>query len=201
MKSLSDNPKLIRTILFAASITTFLIVIQLFYNNVGTLLRYESSLATNNEWWRLITGHFIHLSWAHLFLNIAGIWLLVFLFHQAIKPVFVISSAIILAISISLLLLTFNPEISRYVGLSGVLHGFLILGALATIQTSPGSSIILLIGISLKLAWEQLFADPNAMYSLIGGSVVYDAHLYGAISGVLIFTAYNIKNYFRKSEK
>ena len=44
------------------------------------LLRYERALLQDGENWRLISGHFVHLGWAHLVLNVTAlllVWLLV----------------------------------------------------------------------------------------------------------------------------
>jgi len=173
----------------AIFITTLLITFQVFGENAITLFRYESNVAESGEWWRLLSGHFIHLGWAHLALNLAGLWTLLFIFNRIGSPIIGLISIILLALGISSGLLIFSPEITWYVGFSGVLHGLIVIGALTSFRYEPRTMILLLAGVSLKLLWEQFFANANAMESTIGGAVIYDAHLYGAITGVLIAVA------------
>jgi len=173
----------------AIFITALLITLQAFGENAITLFRYESNVTESGEWWRLLSGHFIHLSWMHLTLNLAGLWILHFIFNRIRSPITGLISIIILAVGISSGLLIFSPNIGWYVGFSGILHGLIVIGALASFQYEPRTMVLLLAGVSLKLLWEQFFADANAMESTIGGAVIYDAHLYGAITGVLIAIA------------
>lgn len=69
-----------------------------------------------------------------------------------------------------------------YVGFSGVLHAWLVLGA--ALGTRLQRWVILPLVVA-KLAWEQytalLGAHPSAAW--IGGEVMIEAHLWGAILG------------------
>lgn len=169
--------------------TVLLIILQVYSDAILLSLRYESTLFINNEYWRLLSGHLVHLSWAHLFLNLLGLWTLLFIFHDIMKPTSLLISILFISIGISLGLYFFSPELDWYVGLSGVLHGLITFCILASYRTNKRSFQILLILIVIKLLWEQLFADPHAMKATIGGQVIYDAHLYGAISGVVFAAA------------
>lgn len=175
-------------VLLAIGVTTLLIIFQAFGENAISLLRYESTVSQTGEWWRLLSGHFVHLGWMHLGMNLAGLWILAFVFERVEEPLIGFISIIILALGISLGLMIFSSNIGWYVGFSGVLHGLIVLGALASFHNEPRTATLLLVGVSTKLLWEQFFADAHAMESTIGGMVVYDAHLYGAITGALIAT-------------
>ena len=37
------------------------------------LLQYDRAALATGEWWRLVTGHLVHLGWDHLALNVAGL--------------------------------------------------------------------------------------------------------------------------------
>ena len=89
---------------------------------------------------------------------------------------------------ISFGLLTFSPDIAWYVGMSGVIHGLIVIGATTNFRSNPGIAVLLIIGIAAKLLWEQFFSDSQAMEIAIGGKIILDAHLYGTISGALIIT-------------
>ena len=43
------------------------------------------SALRDGEFWRFLTGHFVHLNWAHLGLNVAGLVLLQQLFELVVE--------------------------------------------------------------------------------------------------------------------
>jgi len=152
-------------------------------------LRYQAD-ANANQPWRLITGHWVHLGWMHLVLNAAGIALLAALFSQEFKPVDWIATTTLMPLAISCGFLLFNPQLQWYVGLSGVLHGLMLTGCLLLWQTSPHAAgkrmaAIIALVVLAKLAHEQWAGAESGTEKLISGSVVVDAHLFGAIAGIL----------------
>jgi rhomboid family GlyGly-CTERM serine protease len=152
-------------------------------------LRLEASGIRDGEWWRLLTAHLVHAGWVHLLMNLAGllvIWVLVGKRLSAGTWAFVILS-VALVCSASLLLL--NPQLGWYVGLSGLLHGLLATGALAGLRDHPIESSLLLAILVIKLVVEQAGLAPIASQALIGQPVIVDAHVYGAIAGVLCYPA------------
>jgi rhomboid family GlyGly-CTERM serine protease len=79
----------------------------------------------------------------------------------------------------------FNPSLEWYVGLSGLLHGLLAAGLVAGIRGREAESVVLAILVAGKLVWEQLAGPLPGSESASGGAVIVDAHLYGAMGGVL----------------
>jgi membrane associated rhomboid family serine protease len=74
-----------------------------------------------------------------------------------------------------------EPQVTWYVGLSGVLHGALAAGAIAWWRHESRLLALYLSVIFLgKLAWEQWHGPLPLSGDL---PVVVDAHLYGAIGG------------------
>lgn len=151
-------------------------------------LRYERVAIAGGELWRLASGHAVHLGWMHLLLNLAGlalVWMLV-------GPVFtvwqwVLVSALCIA-GTDAGFWWLSPELDWYVGLSGILHGLLVAGALASV-TARGprraESLVLLALVGAKLGWEQWVGPVPGSASVAGGPVVVDAHLYGAVAGAV----------------
>ena len=182
--------------------TVLLIILQGLGESSITLLRYENSMAQTGEWWRLLSGNFVHLGWAHLVMNLAALWILVFIFQQVVKPI-ILLACLPLGLGISLGMLMFTPDVTWSVGLSGMLHGFVVMGALVLYRSRPVFASILLICVTLKILWEQFFADAYTMEAMIGGKVIYDGHLYGAITGVIITAVLVLTSYARakKQEK
>lgn len=83
------------------------------------------------------------------------------------------------------LIYLFNPEMLWYAGLSGVLHGFFVWGAFQDIKHKVRFGWLLMIGVWLKVAYEQVFGqDPN-LANFIEANVAINSHLYGAFAGVI----------------
>ena len=162
------------------------------------LLRYEREAVLQGEYWRLLTGHLVHGSWLHLVLNCAGLGLIVSLFpdHYSTRQWLLIGLTSLLAIDIGFVF--WEPQLAWYVGLSGVLHGALAAGAIAwwryeTKLLALAMSVIF-VG---KLSWEQL----HGALPLSGGmAVVVDAHLYGALGGVIAGTILWLKTHAQVAE-
>lgn len=150
-------------------------------------LRYErGAVIADGEWWRLLTGHLVHLGWSHLWLNLAGlalVWMLVGP-YWSIRAWWITAFVCMAGTSAGLLL--GMPDLVWYVGLSGVLHGLLVAGVLAGVAARHKDMMLLLLGISAKLAWEQWHGPLPGSVEAAGGPVVVDAHLYGAIAGALV---------------
>ncbi len=148
-------------------------------------LRYDREGILHGEIWRVFTAHIVHLGWQHLLMNLAGLFLIWALFGRMLGNRAWIMVLLLSAIAITLGLMFFNIHIRWYVGLSGVLHGLFLTGALLAIYAGYRAEILLLVFIIGKLAWEQHNGPLPGSAAMAGGNVLVDAHLYGAIAGVL----------------
>lgn len=183
MKSLSVGP-----LICPLAITAICTLLGLLPDAVADHLQYRHSAILAGEWWRLVTGHFVHLSWSHLLMNLAGLWLIWQLFLSQENPIpYCLYRLPLLTLGTSLGLLLLSPEVAWYRGLSGILHGLLGLALLQQLARQPLSSSILLALIAGKLAWEQLSGPLPGSESWTAGRVIVDAHLYGMLSGVLLW--------------
>ena len=96
-------------------------------------LAFDRTHIGAGEYWRLVSGHFAHLGTKHLILNLAGMWLVGYLVGSDLRSaewVFAWVSAIF-GVSVGLWFL--QPGLEWYVGLSGLLHGLLAAGIVASI--------------------------------------------------------------------
>ncbi len=146
-------------------------------------LQYNRADILDGQLWRLASGHFVHLGWGHALLNYLGLALTVVLFPGVVPRVDGAWIALGSALAIDAGLLAFQPEIHWYVGLSGVLHG-LLTGASVVTWRRRESRVLLLLILS-KVVWEQCFGALPATADLAGGPVIVDAHLYGALGGLI----------------
>lgn len=167
----------------------FLILLFIVFASAPVLtdmLRYQREAISSGQFWRLFTGHFVHLNMAHALLNSSGTLLLAFFLAKDIqtKDWWVIT--LIAPLVISAGLWWREPELVSYAGFSGVLHGLLYYVVIRLIPEMPfvASSVLLLL-VSRQL-WEQTSAyNPEYLRMLIHGRVMPDAHLFGAITGSL----------------
>lgn len=146
-------------------------------------LRYDRNGLAHGELWRLLTGHFVHLSFEHAALNSLGLVLVWALFARDYPPRqwLAILLGSILAIDAGLWLR--DSTTAWYVGSSGALHGAMAAGTLAHVRRGDLDGWILTAFLIVKLGYEQWSGQlPFAE----GALVVVDAHLYGALGGVIV---------------
>lgn len=149
-------------------------------------LRFERIPIVNGEFWRLVTGNLTHLGWSHLLLNALGLVMTWVFFDKEFTPVEWLVLLFLCGLGVTGGLLMLNPELVWYVGLSGLLHGLFIAGAMQTLRGEPMFSGVLLSGFIAKLAYEQFQGAMPGTADMAGGPVVVDSHLYGAITGTLL---------------
>lgn len=149
------------------------------------LLPYDRELISQGQWWRVLSGHLMHLTWGHLWMNIAGLAFIVFFFGNLLNIRHWLILMVTSGLFISVVLMLTQAELYRYVGLSGVLHGLFVAGGIADIRIRPKEAWIFLAFITGKLAYEQIVGPLPGSEESAGGPVLVDAHFYGAIAGVL----------------
>lgn len=179
LKNVFTDPAKVLALVLALS------CIALQYTGLDEMLSYQRSAIASGQWWLLLSGNFVHLGVSHLWMNMAGLGLVVALVwshFSAIQWVLIIlfSSSVV-----GICLWWFNPDIQGYVGFSGTLHGLIIAGCLADLRVYPRSAALLLVLVIAKLGWEQYSGALPGSESVAGGLVLVDAHLYGAIGGAV----------------
>lgn len=150
------------------------------------LLEYQAVAIRSGEFWRLFSGHLLHSNLLHLLLNLLGLIVLMLLHGKLEGRMAVGWQLILLSLSTSLALYWLAPDVEIYVGLSGILHGLLCYGATADIRQGFHSGGLILLGVAVKVGSEQWYGPDPELSAQIAAEVAIDAHLYGAISGVLL---------------
>ncbi len=151
-----------------------------------SLLIYDREAILHGQVWRLFSAHLLHLGGSHLGLNLAGLALVWALVGERFSGRGWLLVLLVDALVTGLGLLIFNPQLRWYVGLSGVLHGLLVAGSVADIRLGLRGAWLLLGVVALKLAWEQFAGPLPGSEDAAGGRVIVDAHLYGALGGLLM---------------
>lgn len=135
------------------------------------------------EPWRLLLGHWLHPTWAHLGLNTVALagWLV--LWEETV-------SRRIAAIAITCLLtgagiVAISPR-TEIVGLSGALHGLYAASAVAGLgqQKARAVSLVALTILSVKLLAENVLGPSATTETFIGMPVATEAHWIGAAAGL-----------------
>ena len=154
--------------------------------SLGDALEYRRALAFS-EPWRLLTAHFVHLSFLHALLNGVALLLLGRLFGDRLRPAefwtVLLGAPVVISLGFWLVL----PELHWYRGLSDVLHAVYFAGCVVWIATTTGRArwlpiAALLIG-TAKVLVEQPWDASFPVHPVLQVAVVPQAHLIGAIVG------------------
>lgn len=171
------------------TLTVLIGVMAVFNNELVSWLQFDRQAILAGDYWRLWTGHLLHTNHWHLLMNVAGFVVILMLhgnYYRCWTFLFLLLSGTGL---IGLALLFWSPAISLYVGLSGWLHALLVFGACEDIRRQWSSGWLILAGVAAKVGWEQWQGANSDLVMLIEADVAVDAHLYGAITGVVLFIA------------
>lgn len=155
-------------------------------NASRNLLRFERTAMADGEPWRLVTGHFVHLGAAHMLMNAGALLLVWLLVGQSLTAAGWLVVIAVCLIAIDLGFWWFDPQLTWYVGLSGLLHGMLLAGLVARYRVAAAESLALGCLVVAKIIYEQVAGPLPGSELSAGGPVVVDAHFYGALAGVAV---------------
>ena len=150
---------------------------------VRNALSYDRAGLQAGEWWRVLGAHIVHLDAGHAALNGMGVVLMWALFARDYSPGRWAAIYLFSGLCIAAGLWLRNPEVTNYVGASGALHGVMAAGTLAHVKRRDLDGWILAAFIVGKLGYEQW---SGALPFSESGDTVIDAHLYGAVGGIVL---------------
>jgi rhomboid family GlyGly-CTERM serine protease len=171
--------------LIPAFITIIACVVSLGGDDAHEWLKYDRLAIDNGQYWRLLSGHLAHMSVSHLVLNIAGLYLVWMLVGSGLPVAgwILVLSAGVTGIDLGFWFL--DKNLVWYVGLSGLLHTLLVAGAFAGLWKRRAESLVILLVVFGKIAYEQIAGPMPGSELSSGGPVVVNAHLYGALAGLI----------------
>lgn len=175
----------IRPLLLLASVIALVIIIN-YQPDWAGLLRYERSTFTE-QLWQGLSHALIHVNLQHMSLNILALICLFTLFPEAFRSYLWLLVLAFSAIASSAGLYFYSPDIDWCVGLSGALHGLIVYSVL---RTNAGLFWLLAIVAKIIIEQSQIFSDAEWVLTTayyIQHPVVIDAHLWGAIGGLVFY--------------
>lgn len=149
-------------------------------------LGFARTAIAHGEWWRLVTGNFVHLGARHLFLDALGLGLWMLLCGTAVGWRGWCVRSLALASGVGLGLYFFVPGVVGYVGLSGMIYGLFVLdlGHDAVVDRD-GFAILCVVVIAARVGWAIGSGTPAWERNFMGGEVISAAHLCGMATAVL----------------
>jgi len=148
-------------------------------------LSYDRPEIAAGELWRLVSGHFVHLGVSHLIWDAAGFLLIWYLVGQSFSRIQWVIVSLVTIVGIDLGFWFLEPNLSWYVGLSGLVHGFLAAGIVGSLKSGRVDMWILGGALIAKLVYEALVGPLPGSEQSSGGTVIVAAHIYGAIAGAI----------------
>ncbi|MGM3275770.1 rhombosortase [Ralstonia sp. 24A2] len=159
-----------------------MLVLQAGGATVVDALRYDRAAILNGEVWRLVSGHFVHLTWVHCLLNVGGLVAL-----AAILPasLCVWRCCVVLATLIGLILFAALPGLQFYAGFSGINYGLAVLALLPRARGEAIAAVVLaaLVG---RAVWQWFGGVNMDAVAWLGAPPLAAAHLAGLAVGVLM---------------
>ena len=158
---------------------------------VAPWLEWDRSAIAAGQFWRLLTGHWVHWSFEHLFWS-GGAFILPALVCQRIAPRRFMACVLISAIAISAAVFLTNISMAR--GLSGIDSALFTLLAVVVARDAiatrePGRAVAagaLLIALASKILYESVTGRAFFVQGDASVMVVPLAHAVGAAVGVLL---------------
>lgn len=160
------------------AVALLLLLIFILPETIKSTLTFERELIIQGQWWRVLTGQWVHWGTAHLLLNIAGVWLVWLLFAEFATGWRFGLTIVLIGLASNLGMLLFDPTIDYYVGFSGTLYGLFAWGAVQDIRHKMPFGWLLLFGVVAKVSYDLMF---NAS----ADNLAVAAHFYGVLAGPL----------------
>lgn len=195
-----NNYRITPSMLVTLGLSSLILLLGLFPSVTEPLLQFDRERVLAGEWWRLLTGQIIHYGAYHLAMNLAALLLCGYVFLYSCKLSTYSLLLITLGVGVGAGIYWGNRELSYYAGLSGILHGIIVFGLLLTLKQTPWINSAGLILVLAKL-WQEQASDYQAtdLQQLLPVPVAVDAHLYGALAGLLFSGAFCLVQWLKRN--
>jgi len=182
---------------FTLLLGSLLLALGLFAPITEPLLQFDRASIIQGQGWRLFTSQLIHYGIYHLAMNIVALLLCGYLLLQQLTPMRYAGLLVTCLIGVGFGLYYGHPDLQFYAGFSGVLHGFIVAGLILNWREARWFYALAGLALLAKLFNEQS-AGFDSSHPLLPVPVAVDAHLYGALSGVVFTVIILIASRFRR---
>jgi rhomboid family GlyGly-CTERM serine protease len=162
------------------------LAIQVAGPKLWVLLRYDRGAIAAGQWWRIVTGNFVHAGWVHLGLDFSGYFLLWYLFGRTLGARRWWWATLFGSLGVGAGLYLLSPTVRWYVGISGVLHTYWGAGALLAVERREFLGRWLLAFLILNVVFEAVWGPLPTSAALLRTPILTVAHLYGTVVGLLL---------------
>ncbi len=135
------------------------------------------------EFWRVLTGHFVHCNFEHLFWDLVG-WVILGAVIEIHRRHHLIPSLIFTCLTVSFWLYLGDTSYPTYCGLSGTLNGLLVVAVVIQWQLTRNHACLLVILATLaKMIYE--FTTHQTIFTSLSAQAVPAAHTAGFLAGAI----------------
>ncbi len=164
-------------------------------------LSLERTKLEQGEVWRLLTCNFVHFGWPHSLMNLAAFGIFSAAFASEFSGLRYVGLIFFCCLAVGLGVYTLNPEYEVYAGLSGAIHGLFVAGLLLNKRHVWWVNLLLVAALFGKIFMEhQPGYQATELQSLLPVAVAYDAHLYGALAGLVFGSGCLLLDFSRRQK-
>ena len=152
-------------------------------------LAYRAEAFQNGQFWRPFTAWMTQLNWRHWLLNQWGVLIMLLLLPKQLRYWQWLGYAVMWLLTSWALA---DSDYSSYVGLSGVLYGWLIWSAYLSPYYAPWVKVVFIAALSIKVFSENGYLPlPHSEWvaDFIQSRVAHESHLWGLLSGFAVIVA------------
>ncbi len=139
---------------------------------------FPAAVLQDGQWWRIVTGAFLHGSLLHIGVNMVSLWILGRFIEAAIGRVRMLVVYLVALVASGVCVVYFSPALVPTVGASGAIFG--LFGALFAIGFKLGPR-----GMELVKANIGILV-LNLIITFTVPSISWQAHVGGLISGFIV---------------
>jgi len=153
----------------------------------GSWFIWHHSVLEEGQWWRLLTGHWVHFTPSHVLQNVA-VFSCCGAFLERRGHLLFLLVLLVSSLVISLGLIVCDPGLAFYGGLSGINHGLLFLVGLVWLRSGHRGFAFALWGLLMLKLGLEFGGLKFSLVSLAGTEIrpVPMAHLLGLVSCVAL---------------
>jgi len=171
----------------ALMLTVLILFIGLGMEDPLSPLQFQRDRILDQEWWRLLSAHLVHIDTLHMAGNAAALLAWGYFFNERESLASLGLRILACALIISLSLLFFSEQVAWMAGASGLIHALAAGSALRLVLERRwvlGGAI--LAALTLKILAEQYLGLVSWMEAFADYSIVSVAHGYGVAAGVIV---------------